>query len=65
VDVLALGGAYQHYSVPVVAGKLRELLDPLSRLVPRIEESRLLCERIIRVTSGSLWVAAQASQGNT
>jgi hypothetical protein len=51
---LVVDGAYQNYRVPFVAEKIRNLFAPFDKVVPRIENSVLLHQRIIRVTSGSL-----------
>lgn len=55
---LAVDSAYQYYAVPFVAGRLRELLDPVSRLIPRVENLGFLRGRQVRVTSGSMRVLA-------
>lgn len=57
--VEAVDPAYQYYRLPFVMQRLRELFDPLSRLVPRFENSSLFQDRMIRVTSGSLRVFAR------
>lgn len=57
---LAVDSAYQHYRLPFVASKLRHLIRPMDRLIPPIEHSRLLRDRIIRITSGSLRAIARA-----
>jgi SAM-dependent methyltransferase len=59
LETVAVDPAYQHYAVPFVARRLRELFDPVSRLVPRIEALPPLRHRIIRITSGSLRVIAR------
>lgn len=51
--------AFQYYRLPFVATKLRQLIRPLDRLIPPLERTRLLHDRIIRVTSGSLRAVAQ------
>jgi SAM-dependent methyltransferase len=56
----AIDSAYQYYALPFVASRLRELLQPLSRLVPPIERWAVLRERALRVTSGSMRVIAAA-----
>jgi len=53
-SVRAIDSAYQHYALPFVASRLRELLHPVSRLVPPLERLPFLRTRHIRVTSGSL-----------
>ncbi|HEU4948034.1 MAG TPA: class I SAM-dependent methyltransferase [Kribbella sp.] len=52
--VRAIDPAYQYYALPFVTTRLRELLHPLSRLVPPFERLRLFSNRRIRVTSGSM-----------
>lgn len=61
-SVRAIDSAYQHYALPFVASRVRELLHPVSRVVPPVERLSFLRNRHIRVTSGSLRVLA-ASQG--
>jgi SAM-dependent methyltransferase len=56
--VQAIDPAYQYYTVPFVASRVRELLSPVSRLVPRVEDLKPLRTRRIRVTSGSMRVIA-------
>ncbi|MFI7060387.1 class I SAM-dependent methyltransferase [Kribbella sp. NPDC050124] len=58
LSVLAVDAAYQYYALPFVAGRLRELLHPVSRLIPRVENLSLLRTRQVRVTSGSMRVLA-------
>ncbi|WP_350279539.1 class I SAM-dependent methyltransferase [Kribbella sp. HUAS MG21] len=57
-SVRAVDSAYQYYALPFVASRVRELLDPVSRLVPPVERLRGLRDRRIRVTSGSMRVVA-------
>jgi 2-polyprenyl-3-methyl-5-hydroxy-6-metoxy-1,4-benzoquinol methylase len=54
----AVDSAYQHYALPFVTSRVRQLLHPLSRLVPPVERLPVLRERRIRVTSGSMRVLA-------
>jgi SAM-dependent methyltransferase len=56
--VRAVDSAYQYYALPFVASRVRELLHPVSRLVPPVENTAVLRERRIRVTSGSMRVIA-------
>jgi 2-polyprenyl-3-methyl-5-hydroxy-6-metoxy-1,4-benzoquinol methylase len=56
--VSAIDPAYQYYAVPFVTSRVRELLHPVSRLIPPVERLSLLRERRIRVTSGSMRVLA-------
>jgi SAM-dependent methyltransferase len=51
---VAVQPAYQFYRVPFIAFRLRQLIRPLDRMIPRIEDSTFLRERIVRITSGSL-----------
>lgn len=57
-DVTAIDSAYQYYALPFVTSRVRELLHPVSRLVPPFERTRLFRDRRIRVTSGSMRVIA-------
>ncbi|MGY4771068.1 class I SAM-dependent methyltransferase [Kribbella sp. CWNU-51] len=56
--VRAVDSAYQYYALPFVSRRVRELLHPVSRLVPPVERLRFLRDRKIRVTSGSMRVLA-------
>jgi 2-polyprenyl-3-methyl-5-hydroxy-6-metoxy-1,4-benzoquinol methylase len=56
--VRAIDPAYQYYALPFVTSRVRELLDPLSRLIPPFERWKFLRDRRIRVTSGSMRVLA-------
>jgi len=56
--VRAVDSAYQYYALPFVSTRIRELLHPVSRIVPPIERLRPLRNRKIRVTSGSMRVLA-------
>jgi hypothetical protein len=57
-SVTTVDSAYQYYALPFVATRVRELLNPVSRVVPPVENTRLLRDRRIRVTSGSMRVIA-------
>lgn len=57
-SVRAVDSAYQYYALPFVATRMRELLDPVSRLIPPLERLPGLRTRHIRVTSGSMRVMA-------
>ncbi|WP_328332436.1 class I SAM-dependent methyltransferase [Kribbella sp. NBC_00382] len=57
-QVTAIDSAYQYYALPFVTSRVRELLHPASRLIPPFERTRLLRDRRIRVTSGSMRVIA-------
>lgn len=59
----AIDSAYQYYALPFVASRLRELLAPVSRLVPHVEHWPLLRDRCVRVSSGSLRAVAVAQDG--
>jgi 2-polyprenyl-3-methyl-5-hydroxy-6-metoxy-1,4-benzoquinol methylase len=61
LEMVAVDAAYQHYRVPFVAAKLRALTAPASRLVPPLERTALLRDRVIRVTSGSIRAIARKS----
>lgn len=54
----AIDSAYQHYALPYVAARVRELLQPVSRLVPPLERLPGLHDACVRVTSGSMRVIA-------
>jgi 2-polyprenyl-3-methyl-5-hydroxy-6-metoxy-1,4-benzoquinol methylase len=54
LEMAAIDGAYQYYRVPFVMKRLRALVDPLGRIVPRFEEYRAFRDRIVKITSGSL-----------
>jgi 2-polyprenyl-3-methyl-5-hydroxy-6-metoxy-1,4-benzoquinol methylase len=56
--VRAIDPAYQYYALPFVTSRVRELLHPLSRLIPPFERLKFLRDRRIRVTSGSMRVLA-------
>jgi SAM-dependent methyltransferase len=56
--VRAIDSAYQYYALPFVSTRVRELLHPVSRIVPPVERLRVLRNRKIRVTSGSMRVLA-------
>ncbi|MFG1818527.1 class I SAM-dependent methyltransferase [Kribbella sp. NPDC049174] len=56
--VEAVDSAYQYYTLPFVTSRVRELLHPASRLIPPFERLKLLRDRRIRVTSGSMRVIA-------
>jgi SAM-dependent methyltransferase len=62
LEVMAIDPAYQHYRLAFVAKRLRELVAPLDRLVPRIEERPVLRHRMVRVTSGSMRVIARPAR---
>lgn len=59
LDIVAIDSAYQYYRLPFLMSKIRKLLHPLGRVVPELEKSALLRDRIVRVTSGSLRVIAR------
>ena len=56
--VRTVDSAYQYYALPFISTRVRELLDPVSRVVPRIERLSALRNRKLRVTSGSMRVVA-------
>lgn len=56
--VRAVDSAYQYYALPFVSNRVRELLHPVSRLVPPVERLGVLRNRKLRVTSGSMRVLA-------
>lgn len=58
-DVLRVEPSCQHYRIEFVAGKLRALFDPLSRIVPRLERRWPLRGRTVRINNGSLRLIAR------
>jgi SAM-dependent methyltransferase len=52
--LLTVEAAYQHYRLPFVAKRIRQLLHPVSAVIPPVERLPGLRSRIMRVTSGSL-----------
>ncbi len=60
LQVKTTDSAYQHYSLPFVAQKVRALFSPVSKLVPPVEKLPGLRNQVVRVTSGSLRVVASA-----
>ena len=59
--VSAIDPAYQYYALPFVTSRIRELLHPVSRLIPPVERLPFLRRRHLRVTSGSMRVLAALS----
>ena len=51
--------AWHYYPVPMVADRLRRLLDPLGRIVPRLEQRPSLARRMVRIQDGSMRVLAR------
>jgi SAM-dependent methyltransferase len=64
LEVLATDPAYQYYRLPFLMSKIRELLDPIGRLVPGFEHWASMRDRMLRVTSGSLRVIARRPGGS-
>jgi 2-polyprenyl-3-methyl-5-hydroxy-6-metoxy-1,4-benzoquinol methylase len=58
-ESISVKPAFQYYRLPFVAAKVRQLIQPVGRLVPPLEETRWLRDRVIRVTSGSLCAVAR------
>lgn len=54
LEAIAIESAYQYYRIPFIAYRLRELLHPLSKLIPPVERTPPLRQRLLRITSGSL-----------
>lgn len=52
--ILRIDAASQYSRVPFVAGEIRKLVRPLDRLIPCLEDTRWLRNRMVRVTIGSL-----------
>jgi SAM-dependent methyltransferase len=63
LEVVAVDSAHQHYRLPFLMKKIRELVNPLGRVVPRFEHWSLFRDRILRVTSGSIRVIARRPIG--
>ena len=61
LEVVAIDPAYQYYRLPFLMSKIRELVDPIGRLVPDFEHWASMRNRMLRVTSGSLRVIARAA----
>ena len=61
LDPVVVDPAYQYYRIPFIALRLRRLIRPFDKLIPPLEHSRALRDRIVRITSGSL--RAIASRG--
>jgi SAM-dependent methyltransferase len=59
LEVVAIDSAYQYYRLPFLMSKIRELVDPVGRLVPGFEHWAGMRDRMLRVTSGSLRVIAR------
>jgi hypothetical protein len=59
LEVVAVDPAYQYYRLPFLMSKVRELLDPIGRILPGFEHWRFVRGRMLRVTSGSLRVIAR------
>lgn len=59
LEVLATDPAHQHYRLPFLMSRVRELIRPLGALVPRFEDLPVFRDRMLRVTSGSLRAIAR------
>lgn len=59
LEVVAIDPAYQYYRLPFLMSKIRQLVDPIGRLVPGFEHWAGMRDRMLRVTSGSLRVIAR------
>lgn len=59
LEVVAVDPAYQYYRLPFLMSKIRELVDPIGRLMPGFEHWGSMRDRMVRVTSGSLRVIAR------
>ena len=62
LEVVAIDPAYQYYRLPFLMSKIREMVDPIGRLVPGFEHWGSMRDRILRVTSGSLRVVARTAE---
>jgi SAM-dependent methyltransferase len=56
--VLAVDSARQHYALPFLMGRIRDLIHPVGRLIPHFENTAALRSRSVRATSGSIRVIA-------
>jgi 2-polyprenyl-3-methyl-5-hydroxy-6-metoxy-1,4-benzoquinol methylase len=61
--MLRIETANQYSRVPFVAGEIRKLIRPLDRLIPHLEHTRWLRNRMIRVTIGSLRAIGARADG--
>jgi SAM-dependent methyltransferase len=59
LEVVAIDAAYQYYRLPFLMSRIRELVNPVGRVVPRFEHWPSMRDRMLRVTSGSLRVIAR------
>jgi hypothetical protein len=59
LEVVSVKPAYQYYALPFLMYRIRALIHPIGKLIPQIETSALLRNRMVRVTSGSLRVIAR------
>jgi 2-polyprenyl-3-methyl-5-hydroxy-6-metoxy-1,4-benzoquinol methylase len=59
LEVIATDAAYQYYRLPFLMSKIRDLVDPIGRIIPGIEHTAAMRDRMIRVTSGSMRVIAR------
>lgn len=63
LEVVATDSAYQYYRLPFLMSKIRDLIDPIGRIVPGFEHSAGMRNRMIRVTSGSMRLIARWPDG--
>lgn len=56
LEIVAIDSAYQYYGLPFLMSKIRDLIDPIGRIVPKFEHSAVMRNRKVRVTSGSMRV---------
>ena len=59
LESLTIDSAYQYYAVGFLMKRIRELIDPIGRIIPRFEDLELMRDRMLRVTSGSLRIIAR------
>ncbi len=59
LKTLVVESAYQYYQLPFVAEKIRHLIRPADRIIPRVEHLPTLRRRIIRVNSASIRAIAR------
>jgi len=61
LEVVAVDSAYQYYRLPFLMSKIRDVIDPVGRILPGFEHWPAMRERMLRVTSGSLRMIARRS----
>ena len=59
LETLAIDSAYQYYGLSFLMKRIRELIHPVGRVIPKFEDLAILRGRMLRVTSGSLRIIAR------